>query len=229
LAVSGSGDSNYDHDWAARVLGVDSDMPEFADKTIGSLARKHSGLRPWSAGSLYEGFVSAIVGQSISVAVAAITEQRLNAMFNAGVTICDRTFWPSPRPDQLADARPGLIRECGVTHKRAEALVAIGLAFAGGGVREQGVFDQDARDAAEKLMAISGIGPWTVSSALLWGLGDPDAHPTGDVALLRAARMHYPQITDMKSLDRQSEAWRPWRGWAARLLWLDLLGFEEAG
>lgn len=32
------------------------------------------------------------------------------------------------------------------------------------------------------------VGPWTAASALLWGLGEPDAYPRGDVALLRPGR-----------------------------------------
>ena len=80
----------------------------------------------------------------------------------------------------------------------------------------------------ERLVSISGIGPWTVQSALLWGIAAPDAHPTRDVALLRAARVHYPDVADLKDLDRVAERWKPYRGWAARLLWLDLLGYDGA-
>ena len=83
--------------------------------------------------------------------------------------------------------------------------------------------------AVEHLLSISGIGPWTIQSALLWGIAAPDAHPTRDVALLRAARVHYPDVSDLNDLDRVAERWRPYRGWAARLLWLDLLGHDRAG
>src|SRR3712207_6971184 len=48
--------------------------------------------------------------------------------------------------------------------------------------------------------------PWTAESTLLWGLGAADAFPTGDVALLRAARVAYgrPEL-DLRGLeDRKS-------------------------
>jgi 3-methyladenine DNA glycosylase/8-oxoguanine DNA glycosylase len=48
------------------------------------------------------------------------------------------------------------------------------------------------------------------------------------VALLRAARVHYPEISDLNDLDRVAERWKPYRGWAARLLWLDLLGHHAS-
>jgi 3-methyladenine DNA glycosylase/8-oxoguanine DNA glycosylase len=46
------------------------------------------------------------------------------------------------------------------------------------------------------------------------------------VALLRAARVHYPEISNLNDLDQLAERWKPYRGWAARLLWLDLLGYD---
>jgi 3-methyladenine DNA glycosylase/8-oxoguanine DNA glycosylase len=224
LEISGSGSSDLDAQWASDVLGSSALMPTFSDSIMAALARKHAGLRPWSAGSLFEGVVSSIVGQSISVAAAATTERRLCERFNDGLDLEGRRFWPPPRPEQLASSSAAFIRESGVTTKRAEALVAAGTLFAS--EPSSAGFAGDAAAAGERLLSISGIGPWTVQSALLWGIAAPDAHPTRDVALLRAARVHYPHLSDLKDLDRIAERWKPYRGWAARLLWLDLLGYD---
>jgi 3-methyladenine DNA glycosylase/8-oxoguanine DNA glycosylase len=98
-------------------------------------------------------------------------------------------------------------------------------------LHEAGRFPHDPSDDAAiertlaELRALPLVGPWTARSALLWGIGAPDVHPIGDVALLRAARQAYgnPALT-MKELDLQSDRWRPGRSWAARLLWTNLLG-----
>jgi 3-methyladenine DNA glycosylase/8-oxoguanine DNA glycosylase len=227
LEIIGSRSTDLDVHWASAVLGASTAMPVFDDPIMAALARKHAGLRPWSAGSLFEGVVSSIVGQSISVAAAATTERRLCQRFNKGLHLDGREFWPPPRPEQLASSSAVFVRESGVTTKRAEALVAVATLFAS----ESGAaaFAVDPFAAVERLAAISGIGPWTVQSALLWGVAAPDAHPTRDVALLRAARVHYPEVQDLKDLDRVAEQWGPYRGWAARLLWLDLLGYDQAG
>jgi 3-methyladenine DNA glycosylase/8-oxoguanine DNA glycosylase len=223
LTISGSRKSDLDERWAAAVLGVNAAMPRFDDPVLAALARAHAGLRPWSAGSLYEGVVSSIVGQSISVAAAATTERRLYERFNEAINVDGRQFWPPPLPEQLASSSAAFVRESGVTTKRAEALVAVGALFA-----ELSLSVSDGNPGAdmERLAAISGIGPWTMQSARLWGIAAPDAHPTRDVALLRAARAHYPEISDLPDLDRMAERWKPYRGWAARLLWLDLLGYD---
>ena len=43
------------------------------------------------------------------------------------------------------------------------------------------------------------------------------------------ARVRTPEISDLKDLDRVAERWKPYRAWAARLLWLDLLGYDGSG
>lgn len=224
LEVSGSGSLGLDGHWSRAVLGTCDEMPTFDDPIMAALARKHAGLRPWCAGSLFEGVVSSIVGQSISVAAAATTERRLCELFNNGVVVHDREYWPPPLPEQLASSSVQFVRQSGVTTKRAAALVAVGALFAADPASP--AFAADPIVAAEQLAAIPGIGPWTVRSALLWGIAAPDAHPTGDVALLRAARAHFADVLDLKHLDRLAEQWKPYRGWAARLLWLDLLGHD---
>jgi AraC family transcriptional regulator of adaptative response / DNA-3-methyladenine glycosylase II len=72
----------------------------------------------------------------------------------------------------------------------------------------------EARGAVEAgragLAQIPGIGPWTLEYIALRALGDPDAFPLGDSGLRAAFE---------GDLARACEAWRPWRGYAAALLW----------
>jgi 3-methyladenine DNA glycosylase/8-oxoguanine DNA glycosylase len=229
LVVTGSALGENDARWISRVAGVDVRMPKFNDPIIASLAIRHPGLRPWAAGSLFEGVVSSIVGQSISVAAAATTERRLFALFNPPLRLDGRDFWPPPLPAQLASTTAQRVRASGVTMRRAQALVAIGAKFASGAIIDIDGAGFDAAVESEKLLAIPGIGPWTVRSACLWGIADADAHPAGDVALLRAVRKHYQHVSHLKDVDHLSQRWAPHRAWAARLLWLDLLGFDEEG
>ncbi len=214
-----------DSAWGRRVLGLDIPLPEFTDPVIADLARTFPGLRPLCDGSLFDGLVTAIVGQSISVAAAAVTQARLAARFAAPVELDGRMFHPLPGAAQLADAPVALVRESGVTWKRAEAIVRAARAQMNGELPS----DDDARvepdEAMRRLRALPLVGRWTAESALLWGIGAPDAWPSGDVALLRAARLAYgnPDMT-MKALDALSEGWRPARGLAARLVWTNLFG-----
>ena len=226
LLITGTADRRLDALWAERVLGVGTTCPAFDDDVVEVIRRRYPGMRPFAHGSLFDGLLTSIVGQSISVASAAVTLRRLAACFSPPIEAAGRTFWALPRPAQLAEAPVPLVRESGVTWRRADALVA--AARAALDLRRfptdaQAIADPDAARAVLRLLPL--VGPWTAESTLLWGLGLPDAHPTGDVALLRAARRTYDEpALDLRGLDRLAEGWHPARGWAARLLWTDLLG-----
>jgi 3-methyladenine DNA glycosylase/8-oxoguanine DNA glycosylase len=53
---------------------------------------------------------------------------------------------------------------------------------------------------------------------MLHALGDPDAFPATD-RRLRAAARACGLPTDPAELTRHADRWRPWRGYAAHLLW----------
>jgi DNA-3-methyladenine glycosylase II len=79
----------------------------------------------------------------------------------------------------------------------------------------------DADRAHAALTALHGIGPWTADIYLLFCLGHADAFPSGDLAVQEAARIAFGlrNRPDAKRLTKLAEAWRPWRGVAAHLLW----------
>jgi len=56
----------------------------------------------------------------------------------------------------------------------------------------------------EKMIELPGIGPWT-AQYIAMRIGEPDAFPAGDLYL--------------RSFAKESEAWRPWRAYAAMYIW----------
>jgi len=225
LSIFGSASQDLDRPWANDVLGLGADLPSPIDPIVDEIGARFPGLRPWANGSLYEGFIGAIVGQSISVASAAVTEARLAALFNDGIALSGRRFWPLPRLRELAAAAPALVRTSGVTWRRAEALVKGAQAFLDGQLPTDDHARADPMVARTALLNLSLVGPWTAESVLLWGLGLGNAYPPRDVALLRAARLAYerPDL-DHPGLNALADTWAPHRAWAARWLWVALLG-----
>jgi DNA-3-methyladenine glycosylase II len=86
------------------------------------------------------------------------------------------------------------------------------------------VDDGDIAQASAALLAVKGIGPWTVNYALLRGYGYPDCSLHGDVAI-RAAFQHLlnedakPDIVRTEALLAR---YRPHRTMAAAYLWASL-------
>ncbi|MFP5245794.1 MAG: DNA-3-methyladenine glycosylase family protein, partial [Thermoanaerobaculia bacterium] len=91
----------------------------------------------------------------------------------------------------------------GMPRKRAETIRTLARAVASGEV----ILGQS------DLTQLPGIGPWT-ASYIAMRLGDPDAFPAGDLVLRRNAG----NLTERELL-RRAEAWRPFRAYAAMLLW----------
>jgi 3-methyladenine DNA glycosylase/8-oxoguanine DNA glycosylase len=67
-------------------------------------------------------------------------------------------------------------------------------------------------------VALPGIGPWTAHYIAMRALSEPDAFPAGDLGLRKAmsSRGHLPSEREL--LER-AETWRPWRAYAAMLMW----------
>ena len=65
-----------------------------------------------------------------------------------------------------------------------------------------------------KLQALPGVGDWTAQYIAMRALRWPNAFPAGDLGLLKAWGG-----TSVQVLREASEAWSPWRAYAAIYLW----------
>ena len=161
----------------------------------------------------FEIAVRIVLGQQVTVAGATRLAGRLAERFGEPLRErARRSEAPTapvfPEPAALADAP---LEEIGLTRQRAGALRALAAAVARGELALAPGADPAA--AREALLALPGIGPWTAELVLLRALGEPDAFPAGDLGLRRALGC------DARALERRAERWRPWRGYAAMLLW----------
>jgi AraC family transcriptional regulator of adaptative response / DNA-3-methyladenine glycosylase II len=74
-------------------------------------------------------------------------------------------------------------------------------------------------EAVEALTTLPGIGSWTAQYIAMRGLSEPDAFPAGDLILRRVAALPVAKPLTERELAKTAEAWRPWRAYAAILLW----------
>src|SRR5262249_6411327 len=100
----------------------------------------------------------------------------------------------------------------GLTKSRAQTIRALARAVSDGKISFESVVDVESFLA--RLCEIPGIGKWTAQYVAMRALGEPDAFPTGDIALLRALN-----LSNVQELERRAEAWRPWRAYAVMYLW----------
>ena len=114
-----------------------------------------------------------------------------------------------PTPKALAEAN---LTSIGLTKSRAESIRELARAVRGGSISFDGIVDSDA--FLNRLCEIPGIGRWTAQYVAMRALGEPDAFPSGDVALARALALE-----NGRELEQRAEAWRPWRAYAVIYLW----------
>jgi DNA-3-methyladenine glycosylase II len=111
------------------------------------------------------------------------------------------------------------LRKLGLSTPKARYVADIALAFSGGGFNLTTLAELDDDKAMAQLVALRGVGPWTASIYLLFCEGRVDIWPPNDVALKHAYNAAAGANLDQKALDAKADAWSPWRGVAAHILW----------
>jgi DNA-3-methyladenine glycosylase II len=157
----------------------------------------------------FSGLAAIICGQQLSTASAAAIWGRLSSAFDPF------------DPDRIRQAPASTLARLGLSKPKIKALKAISTAIAEGNIDLRAVANLPTEEARAALIGLHGVGPWTADLYLLFCLGHADAWPAGDLALQEAARIAFDlrRRPNAKQMQRLAEAWRPWRGVAAHLLW----------
>jgi AraC family transcriptional regulator of adaptative response / DNA-3-methyladenine glycosylase II len=197
-----------------RLLDLDADPAAVADvlgadRDLGRLLADRPGIRVPGSVDGFETAVRAVLGQQVSVAGAGTLTGRL-------VRACGRPLaqpvgrlthrFPTPAAVAAVD-----LSTLGLTGARRDAVQALAAAVADHRLVLDGSADRE--ETVAGLLALPGIGPWTASIVASAALGDPDRLPAGDLGLRRALGL------DERALAARADAWRPWRSYAAHLLW----------
>jgi len=185
----------------AQLLLQDPRLQPVAQKAgVFSLRRREAG---------FAGLCAIVCGQQLSTASAAAIRNRLFAAFDPF------------HHDTVRRARADKLRRLGLSAPKIKAIREIGKALGQGRIDLAAIGNMDADAAHAALTALHGIGPWSADIYLLFCLGHSDAFPAGDLAVQESARLAFGlrKRPDAKVLTKLAEAWRPWRGVAAHLLW----------
>ena len=184
------------------------------DKNLREAVDRLPGLRVPGAWGGFELAVRAILGQQVTVKGATTLSGRLAKTFGKAMRKpCGILTTIFPDPSDLAERNLSVI---GLPKARARTIQTLARAVRDGHVR----FDStsSAGEFIHDLVALPGIGDWTAQYVAMRALGEPDAFPASDLGLLKAARNGNGLMTP-KKLEERAKAWRPWRAYAAMVLW----------
>jgi DNA-3-methyladenine glycosylase II len=212
------------HEALRSILALRIDPAPFADfvrddPLFGPLVARRPGLRIVQSATVFEALTWAIIGQQINLPFAI--SLRRTFIQQAGRAHSDG-LWCYPEAADVARLDLGALTSRKFSRAKAETLLRVARMVAEGEL--QLTQEDDPARAAPLLLAIKGIGPWTVNYTLLRGYGYADCSLEGDVAIRSALGRLLGEAG--KPDQGRTQAWlaqyQPHRTMAAAYLWASL-------
>jgi 3-methyladenine DNA glycosylase/8-oxoguanine DNA glycosylase len=166
------------------VLGIDYDLAAFhrrfrRDRLVGPLIRRLPSFRPRRRLWPWEALSAAVVGQLIEADRAVRIERRIVGRWGPRLGEGRGALRDVPGAAAIAGRAPAELASMDLAPVRAAALRRVADAVAGGRCQ----LDSAATD--RRLLAMPQIGPWTVQCLALYGRGEMDSLPVGDLSYIK--------------------------------------------
>ncbi|KAB0500110.1 DNA-3-methyladenine glycosylase family protein [Pseudomonas vancouverensis] len=204
-----------------RMFDLDADLVPMhrhlaADPLMQALIGQRPGLRVPGAWDGLELATRAVLGQQITVVAAIRLAGKLVAQYgvalNTPVPGLSHVF---PTAEVLAAAD---LAALGMPRSRGRTLSGVAQAL----LDDPRLFEPGREGGVGRLLALHGIGDWTAQYVALRQLREMDGFPNGDIGLINALAALEGGPVTAKQLLARAEGWRPYRGYAAQLLWTSL-------
>jgi DNA-3-methyladenine glycosylase II len=176
------------------------------DKVLRKLIRKYPDADMTPRGDAFQALARAIVGQQISVAAA-------------------RTIWGrfadcvgKVTPVNVVAKRPEDLRACGFSRQKIAYVQDLAGRFHSGEVKPRRWPRMTNEAIIEELVAVKGIGRWTVEMFLMFQLMRPDVLPVDDLGLRRAMERAY-NGGDALTKDEMRAIGAPWKPFSSVASW----------
>ncbi|MHB1163072.1 MAG: DNA-3-methyladenine glycosylase family protein [Minisyncoccota bacterium] len=159
---------------------------------------------------LFESLVSIVISQQVGVRAADTIFARVKEANGGRLTSLS-----------IQEIKTETLRAAGLSSAKTKTLKAIAEAVESGALDLLKLKKISEVEAAERLMNVWGLGPWSVEMFLIFALGRPDVFSVGDLGLVRAMEAMYglPKGVSRKHLSMLAQKWSPYRTYAALLLW----------
>jgi DNA-3-methyladenine glycosylase II len=174
-----------------RILAIDESVEDVyvsmnQHPQLQWLAKKLEGLRRTIDPTPFEGLVSSILAQLISIRGASVVRRRFVQHFSTCIQFEGADFWMFPEPGELEGVSVDELCSLGMTRAKAKAILEVARLCRSGELELSQLETQADRDVHRHLTSISGIGPWTADWFLVNVLGRMSVVPVGDLGIRRS-------------------------------------------
>lgn len=179
------------------------------DADLGSIIKVYGYPPLWSRPNTFETLVHIILEQQVSLASA------LSALNKLKERIQDIT------PAQILLLTDEEMKACYCSRQKTSYIRHLAQALLSGDLNLIKMEQLPDHEVREKLIALKGIGNWTVDVYLMFVLQHPDVFPVGDLAAVNALKRlkGLPAATTKEQLIKITGKWEPYRTIATMLLW----------
>jgi len=183
------------------------------DAELGQILSRLGEPPMWGRQPGFASLIKIILEQQVSLEAARTLYRRISRQLGAMT------------PDAIYAQQVSGLRNLGLTRQKAAYCHGLAERILDGRLDLSGIA-RGADDPGRKaLLAVPGLGPWSVDIYYLMALRRPDVWPRGDLALAAALQ----DVKGLKALpskeqqEQMANDWAPYRSIAARLLWMHYL------
>jgi len=204
------------------LIGLDEDAAAFARLArklgLGRLVAGRPELRISQTPSVFDGLLWAIIGQQINFAFACLLKRRLiertSSVFAAGLHA-------PPTPAAVAALESADLLPLQFSRQKADYVIATARLIVAGKLDLAALRTMSATRAERTLLAIHGLGPWSVNYLMMRSLGLPDCVPLGDTGVTSGlhALLKLEERPDIDATRRLMAVFSPYRSLATTHLW----------
>lgn len=180
-----------------------------ADRDFGRAIAEIGPPPPRGRPANFMALLHVIVAQQVSTHAAKAISDRLEAAMEATT------------PEAFLALTDADLKAVGFSRQKMVYGRDLAAAFRDGRLSIARLRRQSDEEAIAAITAIKGLGTWSAEVFLLFNLRRPDIMPAQDLALIVAAQRlkRLEARPSPKELRALAEPWRPFRSYAARMLW----------
>ncbi|KKI89073.1 DNA-3-methyladenine glycosylase [Bacillus sp. SA1-12] len=189
----------------------------FQETNIAEIFQQHAGTPLVLEFDPYSCLMKCIIHQQLNLAFAHKLTERFVKTF--GYQVDD--VWFYPRPKTVAALQYDDLKALQFSGRKAEYVIDTSRLIAEGKLNIAELDMLSDEEIMKKLIKIRGLGPWTVQSLLLSGLGRPNLFPKADIGIQNAIKKHFKleKKPTAEEMDQYSKRWEPYLSYATLYLW----------
>jgi len=176
------------------------------------------GLPQLERQSVFPSLMKAIVSQQLSGKAAKAITQRLQVLLQDTVT-------PVETARRILDLEETQLRQSGLSKRKSEYLKGLAQLFVEGTLQDEKLASLSDDQLMSRLLAVRGVGEWTVHMLMIFALQREDVLPSGDLGVRKGAEKYFGWSSGQQRKWKKAEweahfdKYRPYRTYVSWLLW----------